>query len=102
MIGLSFINSDRAKMPQTDFETAVQRLQALPDEPEAGIGSKINRYLNKLDDLRRAIQTGLDNGAPKPADDVFARLDAKYRGVVDETGPSCVAPFIRELRKKGS
>jgi hypothetical protein len=75
-------------MPQqTDFQTAVERLQALPPEAKADIGPKINRYLNKLDDLRGAIQTGLDSGAPKPADDVFDRLEAKYREMEDEAGP---------------
>lgn len=43
-------------MPQqTDFQTAVKRLQALPDEAKADIGPKSNQYLNRLDDLRGAI-----------------------------------------------
>lgn len=71
-------------MPQTDFQTAVERLQALPDEAKADIGFKLNRYLNKLDDIKAAIQTGLDSGATKPAADVFDRLEAKYRRMVDE------------------
>lgn len=73
-------------MPQqTDFQTAVTRLQRLPDEAKADLGPKINQYLNKLDDLREAIQAGLDSGAPKPAADVFDRLETKYREMIDET-----------------
>lgn len=74
-------------MTETDFQTAIERLKALPDEAKADLGPKINQYLNKLDDLRGAIQTGLDSGASKPADDVFDRLEEKYRRMVDETSP---------------
>jgi hypothetical protein len=43
-------------MPQqAGFQTAVERLQAVPDGAKAGIGPKINRYLIEIDDLRGAI-----------------------------------------------
>lgn len=73
-------------MPETEFQTAVERLQALPDEAKADLGPKLNQYLNKLDDLRSAITSGLESGPAKPADDVFDRLESKYRGMTEGTG----------------
>jgi hypothetical protein len=66
-------------MPHTEFQSAVERLQALPDAAKADLGPKLNRYLNKLANLQRALNSGLESGPPKPAGDVFDRLDAKYR-----------------------
>lgn len=37
----------------------------------------------RLDGLCGDIQRGLDSGTGKPADDVFARLEAKYAGMAD-------------------
>lgn len=71
-------------MQQSEFQTAVERLQALPDEAKADLGPKLNQYLNRLDDLRSAIKSGLESGPAKPAADVFDRLEAKYRGMADE------------------
>lgn len=73
-------------MKHTEFQTAVQRLQSLPDEAKADLGPKLNRYLNKLDDPRSAINSGLESGATKPAGDVFDRLEAKYGDMAEETG----------------
>ena len=36
----------------------------------------------KLQDLRAAIEAGLDSGRAQPADVVFDRLDAKYRAML--------------------
>jgi len=72
-------------MPHTKFQTAVERLQALSDEAKADLGPKLNRYLNKLDDLRSALKSGLESGPTKPAGDVFDRLEAKYRDMAEGT-----------------
>ena len=40
---------------------------------------KINA--ERLAELRKAIQEGLDSGPPIPAEKVFARLKAKYRAM---------------------
>mgnify|MGYP006934480331 CR=1 FL=1 len=73
-------------MPHTEFQTAVERLQALPDEAKADLGPKLNRYLNKLDDLRNALKSGLESGPTKPASDVFDRLEAKYQDMAGGAG----------------
>ena len=42
------------------------------------------RYARNMDDLRRMAQEGLDSlkaGRAKPADEVFDRLEAKYRAM---------------------
>lgn len=38
----------------------------------------------KLDALRAAIATGMSSGPGIPADEVFERLDAKYRAMADD------------------
>jgi hypothetical protein len=73
-------------MQHTEFQTAVERLQALPDEAKADLGPKLNQYLNKLDDLRSALKSGLESGPTKPAGAVFDRLEAKYRAMEEGTG----------------
>lgn len=71
-------------MPETDFQVAVQRLQNLPDEAKEDIAPKLNAYLNRLDDLRSALQAGIESGPSKPAEDVFDGLEAKYRALMEE------------------
>jgi antitoxin ParD1/3/4 len=39
-----------------------------------------------LETLRRLWQEGIDSGGYKPAEEVFARLLAKYRGMAEERG----------------
>lgn len=73
-------------MEKTEFETAVERLQALPEEAKADIAPDLNQYLNKLEDLRRAIRMGLESGESKPGRPVLDRLEAKYRGMMETPG----------------
>lgn len=40
-------------MEKSEFDTAIERLQALPEEAKADIAPQLNQYLNKLDDLNR-------------------------------------------------
>lgn len=40
----------------------------------------------KVETLRAEIQKGLDSGPGVPADDVFNRLEAKYRRMARESG----------------
>jgi low affinity Fe/Cu permease len=70
---------------KTEFETAIERLQALPGEAKADIAPQMNQYLNKLDDLRRAIQIGIESGDPRPGDEVFDELEAKCRQEIEES-----------------
>ena len=44
---------------------------------------KINA--ERLADLRKAIQEGLDSGPGRPAAEVFDRLEAKYRAMARRT-----------------
>jgi hypothetical protein len=69
-------------MPNAEFQTAVKRLQALPEEAQADLAPKLNQYLNRLDDLRRAIRVGLESGEPKPGQPVMKRLERKYRDMM--------------------
>jgi antitoxin ParD1/3/4 len=39
-----------------------------------------------LEELRRAWTEGIESGGYKPAEEVFARLLAKYRGMAEERG----------------
>jgi hypothetical protein len=73
-------------MQHTEFQTALERLQALPDETKSNLGPKLNRYLNKLDDLRSALTAGLESGPAKSAGDVFDRLETKYRDIEEDPG----------------
>jgi antitoxin ParD1/3/4 len=44
-------------------------------------------YVDNVEDLRRMIQKGVDSadrGKVKPAEEVFDRLDAKYRAMADK------------------
>lgn len=45
-----------------EMETVVSRLQALPHDVQENVAPHLNQYLNKLDDLRAAIQEGIDSG----------------------------------------
>jgi hypothetical protein len=67
-----------------ELETAIERIKALPESEQAQLGDRLNGYLNKLDDLRTAVQLGIDSlerGEGIPADEVFDRLEAKYRAM---------------------
>lgn len=77
-------------MEKTEFETAVERLQALPEEAKADIAPQLNQYLNKLEDLRRAIRRGLESGEFKPGKPVLDRLKAKYRSMMETPGDHAV------------
>ena len=70
-------------MDKSEFETAVERLKALPDEAKADIASQLNQYLNKLEDMSRAIRIGLESGDAKPGEDVLDCLENKYRQMMD-------------------
>ena len=41
----------------------------------------------RLEDLRREIQKGFDSGPPIPAEEVFARLRAKYAAMAADREP---------------
>jgi hypothetical protein len=73
-------------MEQTEFQTAVERLQSLPEQAKADIGPKLNQYLNKLEDLRGALKSGRESGPANPAAGIFDRLEAKYRRMAEEAG----------------
>ena len=45
-----------------EMETAVSRLQTLPEGVQGELAPRLNAYLNKLDDLRAAVQEGIDSG----------------------------------------
>ena len=62
-----------------DMATAIERLKALPEETQKDLGPRLNQYLNKLEDLRALIQEGLNSGPPRPAEEVFSRLEARYQ-----------------------
>ncbi len=40
-----------------------------------------------IEELRRAWMKGVESGGYKPAEEVFARLIAKYRAMAEERGP---------------
>ena len=42
------------------------------------------RHQAELQSLRADIMAGKASGAPKPADEVLARLEAKYRAQADD------------------
>ena len=67
-----------------EMQTALTRLQQLPEEVQADLAPRLNSYLNRLEDLRAAIQEGLDSGPAVPGDEVFDRLEAKYRRMAEE------------------
>ena len=46
-----------------EMQTALYRLKSLPEEVQANLAPRLNAYLNKLDDLRAAIQEGIDSGS---------------------------------------
>ncbi len=46
-----------------EMQTALHRLKSLPEEVQANLAPRLNKYLNKLDDLRAAIQEGIDSGS---------------------------------------
>lgn len=70
-------------MSKNEFETAVERLKALPEKAKADIARQLNQYLNKLEKMRRAIRVGLESGDAKSADHVLDRLEQKYRRMMD-------------------
>ena len=46
--------------------TAINRLQTLPPTDQERLAPRINDYINKLENLREAIQMGIDSGPAKP------------------------------------
>ena len=59
-----------------EAQTVAQRLDALPEAERQQIAGRFNSYLNKLDDLKAAIQEGLDSG-----DDAVGRGRDHLRGL---------------------
>lgn len=51
-------------MATHEMNTAIDRLQDLPEDTQNMIASSINEYLNKLDDLRDTIQASRQSGTP--------------------------------------
>ncbi|MEM1095037.1 MAG: hypothetical protein AAGJ10_10575 [Bacteroidota bacterium] len=49
-----------------EMQTAVSRLQSLPEAVQENVAPHLNAYLNRLDDLRAAIQEGIDSGNDGP------------------------------------
>ena len=45
-----------------EAQTVARRLEALPEAERRQVAGRFNAYLNKLDDLKAAIQEGLDSG----------------------------------------
>lgn len=68
------------------LQTAIERLKALPEDAQDELGERLNRYLNRLEELRELIQEGLDSGPARPADEVFSRLEAKYQVMQPQRG----------------
>jgi len=66
-------------MEKSEFDTGIERLQALPEEAKADIAPQLNQYLNKLDDLHRAIRIGLESVAGRPGEKVLDELEEKCR-----------------------
>ena len=66
-------------MEKSEFDTAIERLQALPEEAKADIDPQLNQHLNKLDDLRRAIRIGLESGEGRLGEEVLDELEEKCR-----------------------
>lgn len=65
------------------MQDAIARLTALPDTAQDEIAPRLNDYLTRLEELRGLIQEGVESGPGQPADELFARLEAKY-----SNGPS--------------
>ena len=51
-----------------EMETAVSRLRTLPETVQSEVAPRLNAYLNKLDDLRVALQEGRESGDDGPLD----------------------------------
>ncbi len=60
------------------MQDAIERLKALPDAAQDEIAPRLNDYLTRLEELRGLIQEGIESGPGRPADELFARLEAKY------------------------
>ncbi len=60
-----------------EMQTVITRLQALPPEAQSELAPRFNSYLNKLDDMRAAIQRSRESGAAIPLD----IEDIKRRGM---------------------
>ena len=67
------------------MQAAIERLQALPDTDQEDIAARILAYLARLEDLRAAMQDGLDSGPATPWDkddflkQAHARLDEQKK-----------------------
>lgn len=62
-----------------DMQTAIGRLQSLPESEQQRIASSINEYLNKLENLRHMIQEGVDSGPATDWDLVVFMDQARVR-----------------------
>jgi len=58
-----------------EMQTAVERLQRLPETDQVRIGDQINAYLNKLENVRQMVKEGLESGPPTilDTDDIIRR-----------------------------
>lgn len=69
------------------MQEALERLKALPEAAQEVVAARLHDHLNRLDELRAAIQEGadsLDRGEGIPAGEVFDRLEAKFTRKVKE------------------
>ncbi|NBC18517.1 MAG: hypothetical protein GVY18_14520 [Bacteroidetes bacterium] len=51
-----------------ELETAIARLQALPESDQARVAAQINEYLTRLERLREMVHDGLESGPATPLD----------------------------------
>ena len=56
------------RLESEELQTAVHRLQALPEEDQAWVGARISDCLTKLERLREMVRDGLESGPTTPLD----------------------------------
>lgn len=69
-----------------EMETAIARLEALPESDQARIAEQINAFLTRLERLRDLVQEGLDSGPATPLDmdDIIRQGEARLAARQDE------------------
>ena len=73
------------------LQATIERLKALPNADQEHIASQINDYLTKLEELRKAVQKGLDEldgglGTPLNMDEIIQRGQERLQEMKKQGG----------------
>ncbi len=68
-----------------EMQTAINRLEGLPEDAQQILAPRLNAYLNKLHDLQDTIQASRESGPPEvlSKEKLLARIQERHRNLLN-------------------